>query len=202
MITLVSINHSVQVQAFKTPVLHFFSFVTMKLLVLSIVASLACFTFITQSTVALGALPDRIEACETLVPPHNGSTPRNTSLIQISYQAESNGTYLVTVNGGRFFQWFTGFFLQARPASNPWSYQTFGSFVSVSSKSEPFTCLNSNDMIRHADNEFVDYVQARWVPPTGNSSVRFRATVVQELDEILENIISETLNVTNQNELK
>lgn len=165
----------------------------MKSIIFTSLAIVALTTFIALSTAAPSTIPNRIEACESLVPPHNGSTPRNTTLVKISYEKEANGTYLVLLSGNQHFQWWRGFFIQARRADNPWVYETFGSFANVSQLSVPFTCLTKNDMIRHSNNQSMNYIYARWTPPAGNVSVRFKATVVQEFGEILENILTDPL---------
>lgn len=165
----------------------------MKLIIFPSLAVLSLTAVISISTAA----PNSIEACETLLPPHNGSTPQNgSSFFSFTYTNEGNGTYLILINGGQFFQWWKGFFIQARPADNPWTYQTFGSFESVSEVSVPFTCLTENDMIRHSYNQWMTEVYVRWTPPsTGNVSVRFRATLVQDYEEIIEGLLSAPLKI-------
>lgn len=136
---------------------------------------------------------DNIEACETLIPPHEGAEPRNNTLFDFIYRDAGDGTYVIVISGAQTGSSFGGFFVQARPASNPWSYETFGRWEALSSKEQPFTCLSQNDMIRHANNQTVQFVQARWIPPSDAVTIVFRGTVVQSVGEISANLITEPL---------
>lgn len=161
------------------------------------ITSLA-FVFILVCTIAtIESAPNRIEACESLIPPHEGAEPRNNTKFDLIYRDAGDGTYIVIISGAQTGSSFGGFFVQARDADNPWAYQTFGQFQSLSTKEEPFTCLTQNDMIKHANNVSVQFVQARWIPPSGPVSVVFRGTVVQSVGEISANLITEQLVITN-----
>lgn len=155
---------------------------------------LLAITYVISFTVAAPSkTPINAEACETLIPPHEGVEPKNNTLFDFIYRDAGDGTYVVVISGAQSGASFGGFFVQARPASNPWSYETFGRFETLSTKAQPFTCRTQDDMIRHANNQTVQFVQARWIPPQGPVSVVFRGTVVQSVGEISENLITDPL---------
>lgn len=120
------------------------------------------------------------EACETLLPLHNDSLPRQGNPpFEIAVIPEVvNRSWLVTVRGVTSSFPFKGIILQARSADDPRRYQTFGSF----SKPDPgntdiqvITCQNLADTVTHTDNYDKNQIQVRWTKPsTGTGSILFR----------------------------
>lgn len=119
-------------------------------------------------------------ACEGLIPFHDGNLPqRSTPPYEISIVQEIiNRSYLVTIRAINPSFTFKGTIIQARNASAPESYETFGTFqrvVPADTDLQAVTCLENNDTATHTDNSEKSQVQIRWnTPPTGSGAVVFR----------------------------
>lgn len=123
---------------------------------------------------APGGAPE--EACQGLLPSHNGTQAQNsTSPYTLSTVPElATGTYLVTVRSINANFTFKGIIIQVRNASAPESYKTFGSFsrvVPTETELQPVTCISANDTVTHTDNSEKRQVQIRWTKPANGSGI-------------------------------
>lgn len=115
------------------------------------------------------------EACETLLPQHNGTQPKTNPGIELYYTRNSDGNYTVSIDGqSTSFAPFQGFIIQARPASNPQLYETFGRFETTLEKCQPMTCRTLNDTLTHTNNFLYLLIRFKWIPPAGSVAVVFR----------------------------
>lgn len=164
---------------------------------LIIVLSLVCF-YVSQLTAAPGGAP--IEACETLLPQHNGTQPQNGTSpyrIEVGDPIIPGGrSYYVTISGISPSETLLGFIIQARP-SNSSVYQTVGSFDRVApteTSAQFLDCQSANDTATHTDRNPKSQVQVKWTAPAlGNGTVIFRSTVVANFTTIWANLTSSVL---------
>lgn len=114
---------------------------------------------------APGGAPD--DACEGLLPFHNLTGPQNTSVpyeLVVSVE-QANITWTLNVRPLDGVTPFKGVIIQARPASSPEAFQTFGFFsryLSTNTHFRPISCLTTDDTATHTNNTEKIEFPVRW----------------------------------------
>lgn len=162
---------------------------------------LFCLTifYASQILAAPGGAPT--DACETLLPQHNGTAPQNgSSPFRIEFGPPiipGGRSYYITISGISPSATFAGFIVQARPSNNSSQYNTTGTFDVVAPRetsAQFITCLSANDTATHTGRDQKSTVQVKWTAPaTGNGTTVFRGTVVENFTTIWPNITSQVL---------